>query len=472
MLGALATGVLLGVCQIDLSPLAWVALAPLAVAAHGRRPLSGAGLGMVAGLVAGAALYGLFPYGWLLYGVLVVYCGVHMAGFGLGVAWLSGRVPAWARVCLPALLWTGFEYLRRFGVVSFPISLAGSQSSLLPLTQLARWTGAHGVSFLVALPAGLALSAFAGRRFPIRAAVAQAAVLGLVAGVGAWWLGRPLPAGRSVAVAGVQTGLPGWVYRISPASAEHRALMLDSLTSLTERGMAAGAELVVWPETAFYDPVLRNKALRRQIEELARRGPATILVGTPREDPSGDRFNSVLAFLPGGGEPAVQDKLRPAGYAEWHITPGRVRRPLDTPSGQLGVLICLESVYAQDVAELVDLGAELIVVTTDDSGFRRSPIAEFHARRSSLRAIETGRTVVHLSQAGPSYVFDARGRALARLGLFERGLLQAPGALSSERTAYQRLGDAFCWGVWVLLAGLASASSGWARRFARPKSST
>jgi len=442
----------LGVCQIDLWPLAWVALAPLSLAGHGATLRVGAAAGFASGLVAGAALYGLSPYGGVLYGVLVVYCGVHMAGFGLGIAWLSPRVPGWARILLPALLWTGFEYLRRYGTVSFPITLAGTHAHLPWLCQHARWTGVHGVSFLIALPAGLVLQASVTRRLP-RAASALIASLLVLRGIAS--VVTPSYIGEPLRVVAVQPAFPNWVYRVAPVSAAHRERIWTGLMALTRKAAAGGPGLIVWPETAVYTPLLEDPPRLAELRALVRESGVPVLVGTPRRTSDGRRFNSVLAFSPGRDEPAIQDKLRPAGYAEWDITPGDARRLLDTTAGRIGVLVCLESVYPQDAAELADLGADLIAVVTDDSGFQRSPIPEFHARRSAFRAIETRRWVVHLSQAGPSYVFDPLGRRVASLGLHERGLLTADVRRTPElRTGYQLAGDAFSWAVWALIASL------------------
>jgi len=454
VLAALGTGALLGACQIDLWPLAWVALAPLSVATHGRSPAAAAGLGLLSGLVAGAALYGLSPYGGLLYALLVVYCGVHMAGFGLGIAWLSKRTSGAVRAALPAMLWTGFELLRRYGPVSFPVTLAGTHAHLPVLCQVAAITGVHGVSFVLALPAGLVLEAYASRRVPVRALLLDAVTLLGVIGGGAATLALSAERGPEVHVVGLQSALPNWVYRIAPASGPHRTLIWETLTQLNDEATARGAELVVWPETAVHEPLLARQDLRSQVRGRVERSGATLLVGTPREDRQGHRYNSVVAFVPGVRELALQDKVRPAGYAEWHITPGARHEPLPTSVGPVGVLVCLESVYPQDASALVRAGAELLVVTTDDAGFRRSPIAEFHARRSAFRAIETGRWVVHLSQAGPSYVFDPRGRRVASRGLFERGLLEARVQRLTGATPYSWLGDAWSWAIWTLLLAL------------------
>ena len=150
------------------------------------------------------------------------------------------------------------------------------------------------------------------------------------------------------------------------------------------------------------------------------------------------------------------------------MTAGQDLAPLETAAGRIGVLICLESVYPQDAAVLVDRGAELLVVTTDDAGFERSPLAEFHARRSALRAVETGRYVVHVSQAGPSYVFDPHGAVVASRPLFQKGLLRATVRRLHDRTLYQQTGDVLPVVVWMALMGLAGLGLRRSRRRATP----
>lgn len=460
---ALWSGALLGACQIDLAAAAWLALAPLSIACHERTPKRGAALGFVTGAVAGSALYGLLPYGGFLYVVICIYTGLNMAAYGAAAAWLSGRAPRWAEVALPALLWTGLEYLRRYGPISFPIMLGPTATELLPLWQICAWTGGHGLSFLVALPAGLLVAWVTRGRFPLAAASAVAATLAV-----AWWLGAarmasPLPTDGEVRVAGVQSAFDNWVYRVAPVSKRHERVVLDRMMSLTREALDGGAELVIWAETVVQNPILRQPAIGAAVQALADRHDATIVVGAVREGASNRLHNSAVAFRPHAA-PVWQDKLRLAGYSEARLTPGTERSALQTPAGRLGIMICLESVYPQDAARFVDLGAELLITSTDDAGFRRSPVAEFHVRRAALRSIETGRWGIHLSQAGPSAIVDPHGRGPARLGFWEQGVIRGVVRRTGLSTPYQAVGDVFSWAVLAAIGGLIRTSSDRASR--------
>ncbi|MBM4321203.1 MAG: hypothetical protein FJ125_14945, partial [Deltaproteobacteria bacterium] len=450
LLLASLTGSLLAVCQVNLQPLAWVALAPLTLAVVGRSGRSGAVLGFLAGLLAGSALYGMISYGLLIYGMLVVYCGVHMALFGAVVARIWGKSHPLVDLLLPALAWTAFEVLRRVGTISFPINLAGTQVDLLPLVQIASWAGSHAVSFLVALPSGLLVRWSLAGSLPRRQAAAVVILLAAATAYGGWRLHFTALPLAGVRVAGVQSAFQNWVYYLEPISDEHRQLVHRTLFALTEEAGRNGARLVLWPETALHERVLDVPALVLQLRELVHRHGFSIVTGAFRENELGLEHNSAVLFTP-DGRTAAYDKRRLAGLAEWRITPGSSNHPLPTSVGPVGVMICLESIYPQDARQLTLAGAELLATTTNDAGFLFSPVAGFHGQRAILTAIESGRYLVHLSQAGPSAILDPLGRPVARLPLFQSGLVEGNVALRKELSLYHRCGD---WFAVCVFAGL------------------
>ncbi len=441
LLLATLTGLLLGASQIDLWPLAWISLAPLALACHGRSGGAGFALGFLAGLLAGSATYGTISYGWLIYAMILGYCGVFMGLFGWVHARLFGRVGLWADLLLPALAWTAFEFLRRLGSVSFPIDLAATQAQLLPLLQIARWTGGHGVSFLVALPSGLLATWALRQRVPAAAVLALLLPIAGALGYGTWALSQPEETGPELRVAAVQPAFHNWIYDLELVSPPHRRLLEDTIFGLSELAATQGAELIVWPETALHERVLDDPRLRGRVAALTRRG-AAVLAGFFRENDLGLEHNSAVLFQP-DGQIHVYDKRRLASLAEWRLSPGERNAPMVTSVGRLGILICLESIYPQDVRALVAQGAEVLVVTTNDAGFLYSPMAGFHGHRSVLRAVEAGRWLIHLGQAGPSYLFDPQGRARVETPLFQEAILEGQLRRLSGETPYQRWGDWF-----------------------------
>ncbi len=141
--------------------------------------------------------------------------------------------------------------------------------------------------------------------------------------------------------------------------------------------------------------------------------------------------------------------------AEAHLTPGDAWRPLDTRVGKLGVLICLESVYPDAGRAVAARGAELLLVMSNDAGFGWSPITRHMTNRAAVRALETGRWLLRVGQAGVTTLIDPTGARHGQLGLFEPAVLYGEARLRDDLTPYVRWGD---W--WMGVVALLLVSGG------------
>lgn len=112
-------------------------------------------------------------------------------------------------------------------------------------------------------------------------------------------------------------------------------------------------------------------------------------------------------------------------------------------------MICLESVFPSAGRALAADGAELLLVISNDAGFRRSPIARHMTQRAIVRAVENGRWLLRVGQSGITTLVDPRGALHGDLPLFESGLLTGTAHLLKERTPYTVWGD---W--WMVLVGI------------------
>jgi predicted amidohydrolase len=132
----------------------------------------------------------------------------------------------------------------------------------------------------------------------------------------------------------------------------------------------AGAELIVLPEGTVpayvigerrVDPELLDGAARDLIAIAAGSG-ATIVYGSGRYD--GDRyFNSALAVT-AAGVVGSADKCFLWHFDRRWFTPGETLRPVTTPAGRLGIMICADGRIPTIAAVLVDRGAEILVIPT------------------------------------------------------------------------------------------------------------
>jgi apolipoprotein N-acyltransferase len=111
-------------------------------------------------------------------------------------------------------------------------------------------------------------------------------------------------------------------------------------------------------------------------------------------------------------------------------------------TSKVGSVICFESTYPALARDLVGEGAQVLIVSTNNASFRRSPASEQHVAMSQMRAVEEGRVVLHAAISGISAVIDARGQILARTPLFEQRVVRRLVPLASGRTVYGRFGDA------------------------------
>ena len=138
----------------------------------------------------------------------------------------------------------------------------------------------------------------------------------------------------------------------------------------------------------------------------------------------------------------------------------------------VGDVICFEVAYDGLVREPVRQGADLLVVQTNNATFGYTNESVQQLAMSRLRAIESGRSVVHISTVGISAVIRPDGTVVRRSGHFDQEVLEADVPLRTDRTVATRVGAAPEWalagvGAALVLAGAWSGRDG-ARRRRRP----
>jgi apolipoprotein N-acyltransferase len=112
-----------------------------------------------------------------------------------------------------------------------------------------------------------------------------------------------------------------------------------------------------------------------------------------------------------------------------------------TDSTGVGPIICYESVYGEFVTGYVKNGANLLFVITNDGWWGDTPGYHQHASFSSLRAIETRRSIARSANTGISCLINQRGDILQELGWWKRGVLKGTLNASHALTYYVRNGD-------------------------------
>jgi apolipoprotein N-acyltransferase len=468
-----------GACAgLAFEPYHWVYLLPLAVAAvtllaaHAPRLRSGFWVGFVFGT---AFMLVLLP--WLQ--VIGVYAWIPLAvveGLFYGLAGLAARAvirlpgwPVWA-----ATAWVLVEALRSvvpFG--GFPWGRLAFATEDTPVAATFAYLGAPGATFVVALlGTTIAWAVLRVRRTPVRAVVGVLVAAGLacLASLVPYDAGR----GPTVTVAAVQGNVPGQGLE---AFAERRAVLdnhVDATLELADRidaGTARRPDFVVWPENSSDIDPYADPSARAEIGRAAEAVGVPLLMGAV----VGDRvqegwFNRAIVWSAHGQPGKYYDKTHPVPFGEYiplrsllapripalrripsDMVPGTRPGVLQVGPARAGVLMCFEVAYDGLLRDLVDDGADVIVVPTNNATYTGTGQIEQQFAMSRLRAIETGRYVVVASTNGISGVVAPDGRVVERAPSQRRAVLEQDIALVSGRT------PAVVLGAWPEL-GLAAVS--------------
>ena len=104
-------------------------------------------------------------------------------------------------------------------------------------------------------------------------------------------------------------------------------------------------------------------------------------------------------------------------------------------------IICYESVYGEFVTGYVKNGANLLFVVTNDGWWGDTPGYHQHNSYSSIRAIETRRSIARSANTGISCLINQRGEVLQKLTWWKRGAIKGTLNANDKLTYYVKNGD-------------------------------
>lgn len=108
---------------------------------------------------------------------------------------------------------------------------------------------------------------------------------------------------------------------------------------------------------------------------------------------------------------------------------------------KIGTAICYESVYGDYYTDYIRKGAQVMTVITNDGWWDNTPGYHQHLRYSSLRAIETRRSIARSANTGVSALINQRGDRLQESPWWEKCALRGDLNLNSKITFFVRHGD-------------------------------
>ena len=436
-------------------------------------PARGFLLGLVYGLVAfGITLSWIMLFGSLAWGALTLLTALSIALFGA----VFPLVRRSGRPVLTALggaaVWTAMDWLRGlwpFGGFTWG-SLGVSQVPNTITVRFAVVAGVFGVTFVVVFAAAL-LAEGATRKGSLARRTRWVGLAALAA-LSPLLISFADATGRTLDVAAIQVDFDG---AIRHGSREEGDIAVTRLNLDLHRTLKdAAPDLAVWGESAL-DPgsleILED--VRATIAEV---GVPVLTGATSRDirsvgggvDPT--LFNQAVVFDGGGAVVDVYRKTHLVPYGEYipwkrvvgwipaldqiayELTPGERVHTLDAPGlPRFAAPICFENSFPGLDRALVRQGAQFLVILTNNAAYDETSASAQHLQMSRIRAIETGRWVVHAAVSGISAFVDPSGHTSQRTELFEPALIRRTIRASTGRTLYVR------WGDWLPIASLAFA---------------
>ncbi len=413
------------------------------------------------------------PIAVLVCGLLVVVLALYVAAFAWTLSLAFRRFGPRA-LWLAPFLWVASEYLRSWIGGGFPWVLLGySQTTVLPIAQIASIGGVFLLSFVVALVSAAAtwtmLSARRSRW------LVSGGVIAAVLAMSVWGAvrirdGRLTREGDTLRVGLVQGNI-AQEDKWNPALA---MAILNRYLDLSRRALSAGADVVIWPESSTPFFLEENPALAAEIRSLARQSSTPFVVGSDQiERAQQNRFyNSAFLVGPDGETRAVYRKMHLVPFGEYvplrqllpfvgplveavsDFSPGLEPVLLPVGDRRLSVAICYEVVYPWLVRSFVLGGSDLLVTITNDAWYGTTSAAYQHWEQASLRAVEQGRYLVRAANTGISGIVDPYGRVIARTRLFETEVVTGEVRWNTGRTVYATIGDLIAWISLAVMAGI------------------
>lgn len=337
-------------------------------------------------------------------------------------------------------LWVVLEWSRTWVLWGFPWApLSLSQWERPVVLQIAAWSGAYGVSFLLILFNLCAAQTF-WQRFRVKERkmwmgwFSPDLYLGL-AGLGfaiyVFFSSLPSPDStqKLFTAAVVQPYIPPnlkW-------DTDRELQNVEILERQTRFVASLESDLILWPEAATPWPIVGTPQMQRRVERLVDELDKPILMGNLADDPeTGAWANGTFLVEPGTGlvpdyyakrelVPFGEFVPPPFGFIKKVVPVGGDFQPGELPalidlrvdsgaaSYRIGSLVCYEDVFPHLARESARAGADIFFVATNNAWYGEEGGAEQHAAHSVLRAVENRRPVMRAGNGGWSGWIDSQG---------------------------------------------------------------
>jgi len=405
----------------------------------------------------------IFLFGWMAWTALTVYLslwtgvGTFLAGF------VRDRRTA---PLLVAGILTGVDLAKdRWPYGGFPWGAVGTTQVSVPgVRWLAGVVGVYGLTFLVVFVSALIAMRIVRTEWSGVSLAPVAIVLLVFVAVDVFGYGRP-PQGRPYRIAVVQGGVP------RPARPDQNDVIVRNHVRLTRDVLRKGpVDLVVWPESSIANSAAVSGV--QTVKALAVSSGTPFLVG--RSFFTEDAYFNLVEHVSADGRLAgTYAKRHPVPFGEYvpisflrsavgtlqsqipvDQRPGTTATVFDVEGRAIAAPVCFESVFPRDFLDFARQGAEIFVLSTNNSSFEHSYASQQHIAHGRMRALETRQWVVQAALAGISAVLGPDGSVSNTTALFDSTAFTADVRARQSQSLYARTGDLFP-SIFAGFAGLA-----------------
>jgi apolipoprotein N-acyltransferase len=250
---------------------------------------------------------------------------------------------------------------------------------------------------------------------------------------------------------------------------------LSDLSRQSAKKEDPAPRLIIWPESPgpFFvmDPKFRAwmSTLAQDRDAFIIAGSLGTAEGTPHPE---EIYNSAALVAPSGQFVARYDKLHLVPFGEYvpfqkllffarnltkevgTFSAGSDRKVFSITQGdakrKIGVFICYESVFPDEVREFAANGAEVFVNISNDGWFGDTGAPRQHLNLARMRAMENHRWLLRATNTGITASIDPYGRIMGDIDRNKQLAMRAPYAYLSETTFYTRHGDWFAWACAII----------------------
>ncbi|MGH1471099.1 MAG: apolipoprotein N-acyltransferase [Cellvibrionaceae bacterium] len=342
-----------------------------------------------------------------------------------------------------AILWafpTVLALVFAFYPTLFPWQIGNAQSEFLVALQATDITGVSGLDFIVGI-----VNVFIAQALIGRAVFFQRSALAAYALIVSWFIygvlslhywDSKMASWDTLKIGLVQTNEPPTIGTPDPRPGYSLSYPIEM--DLTEQLVAAGAELVIWPELRnkqYYTEAFVKDAYQKQVAKLE----SSLLFQSFEQEKNVDRMRNfnTSTFLDETGKPMGKyQKIKRIPMAEYlplfensdsinrwtryylgeffgRYSAGSAPTIFNVGNASIKPFICFEIIFPRFVAASTDVtGGDIFTVQSNNGWFGNTRVPYQHMSASVLRSVENRRPLVHVMNNGLGGVLAPNGRSL------------------------------------------------------------